>query len=96
MATTDGLTLATTSAMLGRIGDWPSGGGIDHVASIGVMFSVVVGGAGVEGGGDGDGVLISISGSRAHPAPEISEKAKIRQRTELINFFIFIAYPILH
>jgi len=84
MATTEGLTLATTSAIEGNTNASPLGDGGDQPESAGVVL------AGGRGPGDGDGGAgcgggdVSISGSIVHPAPNIRERART---SEIIRFF---------
>jgi len=94
MATTDGLTEATTSAMPGSAGVWfpelSEGGGV-QVGLIGVGGGVGAGtGAGL-GVGAGE---ISIRGT-AHPALSISARIRTREMTKYFIFTLFIADSIL-
>ena len=82
IATTEGLTLATTSAMLGSIGARLSVGGIVQPESIGVVL-LVAGGL--------DGGEVSTSGSRAHPAPSVRDKISRRETIKALIFILFIA-----
>ncbi len=79
MATTDGLTLATTSAMLGNTGALLSAVGGVQLGSIGLVLLV---------GDELSGGEVSVSGSRQ---PLLSERAKIRI-AELTRYFIFTLF----
>ena len=92
MATTDGLTLATTSAILGSDGVLFSTGGSVQSGLIGEGGGV---GVGVEvGGGEGE---MSTWGNNSQPVPNRRDGIKIRQITKyfmfiLRNLIIIVAY----
>ena len=91
MATTDGLTLATTSAILGSDGVLFSIGGSVQSGLIGEGGGV---GVGVEVGGGGE---MSTWGNNSQPVPNRRDGTKIRQTTKyfmfiLRNLIIIVAY----
>jgi len=89
MATTEGLTWATTSAILGSTMLWfavgVGGGG-------GVQVGLIGSGGGAGGGGGGAGLgegagETSMYGT-AHPVPSISESMRMRKITKYVILFM--------
>ena len=90
MATTEGLTLATTSAMLGRAGAWVEAkGGVDCDEEVPLFTGGVAGIEVLAGGLDGTDVLVVDS----TPQPALKSRDKItkgKTNSSLISvFFIF-------
>ena len=91
--TTEGLTLATTSATLGNTGDWLvemvgsgtslSGSGFGFSATTGVVLVVV---------GELAGGAVSVSADSAQPLAKIRDKARI---TVTAKYFIFVLFMLL-
>ncbi len=93
IATTDGLTLATTSAMLGSGGAWLVemdgsvsflGTGVDSSDLAGVVVLVVA-----LGGGE-----VSVLGARAHPVAKARDKIRLRATAKYFMFVFFMIYSI--
>ena len=72
MATTDGFTLATTSAIVGSAGALLATGGSVQLGLIGESVAVGVG----DGLGDGDGVV--VLGNNWQPTPKRRDKTTMR------------------
>jgi len=86
MATTEGLTRATTSAIEGNAWSWPSADGGIHSGSMGV--TLVVAGGGLAGG------VISNGGS-GQPLPTKRNTIITRQASRYLRFIFFMGNFIL-
>jgi hypothetical protein len=87
MATTDGLTLVTTSAMLGRIGNGLLAWGI---VQVGAIVAVEVGDeVGVE--------VVGEAGSRLQPILRVRLRTRMKVRADISILFInfILTYPLL-
>jgi len=93
MATTEGLTLATTATKSGRGGLFVQGGdvqsGLIEVSVGGVV--VEMGAAGVESSISGCVGSTPSSGRKVHPAFRIRDKIKMR---EMARYFIFAIFMV--
>ena len=86
MATTDGLTLATTEVKSGSGGFWVTGGSV-HSGLVGAVTS----------GGDGLGVGVGLAGADGvvtviHPLPMQSDMIRIRLANKyfMLTFFMSV------